>query len=96
MYTCNINISCHNTHITWIYQRNIYAFILFWNYILTVQCDAVYNGTHCFRIVLAPHWIEYLNFYDHEVRSAAQGGRIAELITEEIAEAVKPISIQSK
>ena len=73
----------------------VFAFILLLNYIYTVQCDAVHNGTHCFRIVLAPHWIERVNFFDHELRSAAQGGRIAELITEEISDAVKPISLQS-
>ena len=72
----------------------LYYFVFY--YILTVQCDAVYNGTHCFRIVLDGNVAEWIDFYDHETQSAAQGGRIAELITGDIAAAVKPISIQSK
>ena len=54
----------------------------------------MYNGTHCFRIVLRHG--EWIDFDDHQTRSAAQGGRIAEILTEEMGDAVKPISIQSK
>ena len=58
----------------------------------------MYNGTHCFKIVERgdPSWnLVIWDWNGHATQSAAQGGCIAELITEEIGETVKPIAIES-
>ena len=96
------NITTSNKCKNDIIKQRVYAakdtYVFFWDFILTVQCDAMYNGTHCFKIVERgdPSWnLVIWDWNGHATQSAAQGGRIAELITEEMGEAVKPIAIQS-